>query len=195
MMVREDVEYDPASNFDDDALVLIIARDGANFYSEKEMEVMGVETTNQYKSLFAQRDLNVQLSISEHDQLHNLFHTRGVVKDRAIHIIIDEGSCNNLASIDMVDKLALPTRQRPHPYYIQWFESSTRVHFTIGTYFDFVDCDVVPMQACYLLLGRPWQFNRESIHNSKTNQYSIMQKKPPTLDPRVALLGRLRGKH
>jgi hypothetical protein len=62
-------------------------------------------------------------------------------------------SCNNLASVDMVDKLALPTRQRPHPYYIQWFESShklkvtrtTRVHFTIGTYSDFVDCDVVPM--------------------------------------------------
>jgi hypothetical protein len=31
---------------------------------------------------------------------------------------------------------------------------TTCVHFTIGTYSDFVDCDVVPMQACYLLLGR-----------------------------------------
>jgi hypothetical protein len=82
----------------------------------------------------------------------------------------------------MVEKLALPTRQRPHPYYIQWFESSrklkvtrtARVHFTIGTYLDIVDCDVVPMQACSLLLGRPWQFHREFVHNGKTNQYSLI---------------------
>jgi hypothetical protein len=47
------------------------------------------------------------------------------------------------------------------------------VHFTIGTYLDFVDCDVVPMQACSLLFGRPWQFDRESVHNGKTNQYSL----------------------
>jgi hypothetical protein len=82
----------------------------------------------------------------------------------------------------MVEKLALPARQRPHPYYIQWFESSRKlkvtrtahVHFTIGTYSDFVDCDVVPMQACSLLLGRPRQFDRESVHNGKTNQYSLI---------------------
>jgi hypothetical protein len=48
------------------------------------------------------------------------------------------------------------------------------VHFTIGTYSDFIDCDVVPMQACSLLLGRPWQFDREFVHNGKTNQYSLI---------------------
>ncbi|KAM0841708.1 hypothetical protein ACQ4PT_058840 [Festuca glaucescens] len=182
MLVREDGEYDSASDFDEDTLALIAARDGANSDSEREMEVMEADTADQYKSLVAQRVLSVQLSKSEHDQRHNLFQTRGVVKERAIRIIIDGGSCNNLASVDMVEKLSLPTRQRTHPYYIQWFESSrklkvtrtTRVHFTIGTYSDFVDCDVVPMQACSLLLGRPWQFDRESVHNGKTNQYSFM---------------------
>jgi hypothetical protein len=48
------------------------------------------------------------------------------------------------------------------------------VHFTIGTYLDIVDCDVVPMQDCSLLLGRPWQFDREFVHNGKTNQYSLI---------------------
>jgi hypothetical protein len=182
MLVREDGEYDSASDFDEDTLALIAARDGANSDSEREMEVMEADTADQYRSLVAQRVLSVQLSKAEHDQRHNLFQTRGVVKERAIRIIIDGGSCNNLASIDMVEKLSLSTRQRTHPYYIQWFESSrklkvtrtTRVHFTIGTYSDFVDCDVVPMQACSLLLGRPWQFDRESVHNGKTNQYSLM---------------------
>jgi hypothetical protein len=118
MVLLEDGKYDSASDFDDDTLALIAARDGANSDSDKEMEIMGADTTDQYKSLVAQSILSLQLSKAEHDQRHNLFQTRGVVKERAIRIIIDGGSCNNLASIDMVENLALPTRQRPHPYYI-----------------------------------------------------------------------------
>ena len=132
---------------------------------------MAAEAADTYKSLVAQRALSVQLSQAEHDQRHNLFQTRGVVKDRAIRIIIDGGSCNNLVSMEMVEKLAISTRQHHHPY-IQWFDSTgrlketrtARVHFSIGTYSDFVDCDVVPMQACSLLLGRPWQFDKEFVH-------------------------------
>src|SRR5215216_7132370 len=30
------------------------------------------------------------------------------------------------------------------------------------------------MQACSLLLVRPWQFDRESVHNGKTNHYYFM---------------------
>ncbi|KAK1627461.1 hypothetical protein QYE76_001776 [Lolium multiflorum] len=127
MLVREDGEYDSASDFDEDTLALIAARDGANSDSEREMEVMEADTADQYRSLVAQRVLSVQLSKAEHDQRHNLFQTRGVVKERAIRIIIDGGSCNNLASIDMVEKLSLHTRQRTHPYYIQWFESSRKL--------------------------------------------------------------------
>jgi hypothetical protein len=141
ILVLEDGEYDSASDFNDDTLALIAARDCANSDSDKETEVMGAETTDQYKSLVAQCVLSVQLSKAKHDQCHNLSQTRGVVKDRAIRIIIDGGSCNNLASIDVLEKLVLPTQQRSHPYYILWFESSrklkvtrtTRVHFTIGT--------------------------------------------------------------
>ena len=97
-----------------------------------------------------------------------MFHTKGVVKEHSVRVIIDGGSCNNLASMEMVEKLSLTTRRHPHPYYIQWFNNSgkvkatrtVRVHFSISTYADYVDCDVVPMQACSLLLGRPWQFDK-----------------------------------
>ena len=81
MLVREDGEYDSPSDFDEDALALIVACDGVNSYSEREMEVMEADTADQYKSLDAQRVLSVQLSKSEHDQRHNLFQTRGVVKE------------------------------------------------------------------------------------------------------------------
>jgi hypothetical protein len=67
-------------------------------------------------------------------------------------MIIDGGSCNNLASSDMVDKLALTTKP----------------------YRDVVECDVVPMQACHILLGRPWQFHKDSMRHGRLNQYLFL---------------------
>jgi len=36
-------------------------------------------------------------------------------------------------------------------------------------------CDVVPMHASYLLLGRPWQFNRKAMRDGFMNRYSIVK--------------------
>jgi len=30
------------------------------------------------------------------------------------------------------------------------------------------------MQACSMLLGRPWQFDTDSMHHGRTNQYSFV---------------------
>ena len=87
-----------------------------------------------------------------------------------------------MASAEMVEKLALCTQPHLKPYYIQWLNNSgkvkvtrlVRVNFAIGSYHDSIDCDVVPMQACSMLLGRPWQFDIDSLHHGKTNQYSFM---------------------
>jgi hypothetical protein len=49
-----------------------------------------------------------------------------------------------------------------------------RINFLIGSYHDVVECDVVPMQACNILLGRPWQFDKDSMHHGRSNQYSFM---------------------
>ena len=35
------------------------------------------------------------------------------------------------------------------------------VEFSIGKYDDTILCDVMPMEACYLLLGRPWNLTRK----------------------------------
>jgi hypothetical protein len=95
-------------------------------------------------------------------------------------VIIDGGSCNNLASSDIVDKLALTTK--PHPYHIQWLNNSGKakvtklvpINFAIGSYHDVIECDVIPMQACHILLGRPWQFDKDSMHHDRLNQYSFL---------------------
>jgi hypothetical protein len=50
------------------------------------------------------------------------------------------------------------------------------VAFSIGSYIDKVDCDVVPMNACHLLLGRPWQFDLNATHEGRSNHYSFIHR-------------------
>jgi hypothetical protein len=49
-------------------------------------------------------------------------------------------------------------------------------HFFIGTYHDYADYDVVPIQACSLLLGCPWKFDTDVVHHGRTNKYTLVYK-------------------
>ena len=49
------------------------------------------------------------------------------------------------------------------------------VPFSIGKYVDEVLCDVVPMQASHILLGRPWQYDRKAINDGVKNRYTIVK--------------------
>jgi hypothetical protein len=61
---------------------------------------------------------------------------------------------------------------------------TTHAHFSIGTYHDYDDCDVVLMQACSLLLGRPWEFDTNAIHHGRANKYTpVNEGKKITLLP------------
>jgi len=63
----------------------------------------------------------------------------------------------------MVDKLKLELLPHPKPYKLHWindgrdinFKNQVKVKFFVGNYVDNVLCDVVPMEACHVLLGRP----------------------------------------
>jgi hypothetical protein len=56
---------------------------------------------------------------AEQNQFNNLFQTYFAVKEWRSRVIIDNKSCNNLASLELVEKLGLTTRPHPRPYYIQ----------------------------------------------------------------------------
>jgi hypothetical protein len=40
-----------------------------------------------------------------------------------------------------------------------------KVKFKIGGYRDEVLCDVIPMDVFHVLFGRPWQYDRNVIHD------------------------------
>ena len=142
--------------------------------------------------LVARRVLNVQVKEEESNQRENLFHTRCFVNNKVCSVIIDGGSCTNVASTYLVEKLALTTLKHPQPYRLQWLNECGEIKVTrqvlvalsIGKYEDEVLCDVVPMHACHLLLGRPWQYDLRVTHDGFTNKYSFtLNRQPITLVP------------
>ena len=72
---------------------------------------------------------------------------------------MDGGSCANVASTRVVDKLGLPTISHRKLYKLQWLSEvgeiimneQVLIHFSIGKYKDEVLCDVVPMEATHVL--------------------------------------------
>ncbi|XP_024007247.1 uncharacterized protein LOC112083452, partial [Eutrema salsugineum] len=114
-------------------------------------------------------------------QRENVFHSRCTINTKVCSLIIDGGSCTNVASKYLVDKLGLTKTKHPRPYKLKWLNDETElkitekvtVPFSIGKYTDQVVCDVVPMQAGHLLIGRPWQFYKETLHNGRTNYYTF----------------------
>ncbi|KAK1668773.1 hypothetical protein QYE76_056932 [Lolium multiflorum] len=170
MIINEDNEYetgddvDPNAPDDDD-----YDTDGEDAYPSDARTIV-----------VSQRALNVLPSAST--QRCNLFQTKALVgPDKACKVIIDGGSCRNLASKELCTKLKLKYLPHPHPYYIQWLSDNgemkvnhmVRVEFAIGPYKDCIDFDVVPMTVCHLLLGRPWLYDRSVQHNGRDNTYHL----------------------
>jgi hypothetical protein len=58
------------------------------------------------------------------------------------------------------------------------------VPFTVSAYVDEVECDVLPLEMCGLLLGRPWQYDRNVTHAGRANTYYFVHDgKQRTLKP------------
>jgi len=88
---------------------------------------------------------------------------RCMVANKTCNLIMDGRTCTNVASTKLVSKLNLTTIEHPKPYTLQWLKTGNEVTISkqalvalsIGEYKDEVVCDVLSVDACHLLLGRP----------------------------------------
>jgi hypothetical protein len=114
-------------------------------------------------------------------QRNKLFRTSCKTKDRVCKVIVDNGSTDNLVYMEMVEKLELETIEHPSPYRVSWLQKEHQLNVTkqclveikIGGYKDEILCDVIPMDVYHLLLGRPWQYDRNVIHDGRKNTYTL----------------------
>ena len=108
--------------------------------------------------------LNPEKEMENPVQRNSLFITACKAKDRVCKVIVGSGSIDNLVSTEMVEKLELETIAHPSPYKVSWLQKGHQVtvtkqclvDFKIGGYKDEILCDVIPMDTCHFLLGRPW---------------------------------------
>jgi hypothetical protein len=121
LVVKDDGEHSSASDFDDDTLTLLAADHTGN--DDHPEEHISTGDADHYQSLIVQRMLSTQMERVEQNQRQTLFQIKCVIKEHSCRMIIDGGSCNNLASSDMVDKIALTTKPHPRPYHIHWLIS------------------------------------------------------------------------
>ncbi|GAV76747.1 hypothetical protein CFOL_v3_20220, partial [Cephalotus follicularis] len=137
---------------------------------------------DQGQSLVVCHMLSIAATNEDHCLRNNIFQMKCMSKGKVCDVIVDGGSCEKLVSITMVEKLGLKPVDHPQPYNLLWFQKGNEVkvnkwclvQFLIGRkYNDELWCDVVPMDACYILLGRPLQFDCQTKHDGFRITYTF----------------------
>ncbi|XP_020697731.1 uncharacterized protein LOC110110544 [Dendrobium catenatum] len=117
-----------------------------------------------------------------HSQRNALFKTRCTIQGKVCELLIDSGCTENVISRSVVHALQLKTTNNPHPYKVSWIKKGMevtvtemcRVTFSIGKHYVCeVLCDIIEMDICHLILGRPWQYDMGAIYDCRQNVYTV----------------------
>ncbi|KAI0498175.1 hypothetical protein KFK09_021416 [Dendrobium nobile] len=115
-------------------------------------------------------------------QRNAIFKTKCTISGKVCDLLIDSGCTENIISQSAVNALKLKTTKNPTPYKISWVKRGVevpvsemcRVNFSIGKHYNCeVLCDVIDMDVCHLILGRPWKFDTGVLYDRRTNSYSF----------------------
>eukprot|EP00253_Pinus_taeda_P007111 PITA_07111 len=117
----------------------------------------------------------------EQTQWKALFRKVCKSQGKCCKMIIDSRSTDNLVSVEMVEKLGLKHLKHPTPYRVSWLQKGhqllvdeqSEVEFQIGCYKDKIIGDIMPMDVCHILLGKPWQYDRKVTHDGVLNCYKF----------------------
>ncbi|KAG7564239.1 Zinc finger CCHC-type superfamily [Arabidopsis suecica] len=104
---------------------IMILKDTGEIESEDEQQEENsssedCEAPSKGELLVVMNALSVIAKTDEQEQRKNLFHSRCIIKEKVCSLIIDGGSCTNIASETMVEKLGLKVMKHQRPYKLQW---------------------------------------------------------------------------
>ncbi|TYK19586.1 uncharacterized protein E5676_scaffold1274G00330 [Cucumis melo var. makuwa] len=173
--------------FDVKEKILAILEEDEDYVEEQEEDLSQEEEVlepndGERLSCVLQRVLITPKSDTSHQQRHSLFKTQCTIQGKVCSVIIDSGNSENFVSKKLVAVLKLKTEPHSCPYKIGWIKKGgdayinevCSVSLSIGgTYKDQIGCDVLDMDVCHILLGRPWQYDIQAIHKGRENTYEF----------------------
>jgi len=99
-------------------------------------------------------------------------------KDMDCNVIVDNKSCENVASNYIAEKFKSQPIEHQDPYKLQWLNKDNEVKvsqhdiasFSIRkNYKQRLWFDVIPMDGYHILHERPWQYDRYALYNGYAN--------------------------
>ena len=147
-----------------------------DFTRSNETDINHLES-KRVENLIYRRLLVKQAATNEPRQRRALFRIKCKILDKACKVVVDSGSTDNVISKEAVTKLSLKRIPHEDPYRVTWLNKGQSilvneqawVEFSISDYKDKLLCDILPMDACQLFLGRPWKFDREMKYDGREN--------------------------
>ena len=85
-----------------------------------EIEEERVVEADEGELLVLRRALNGNKGTHHKEPCKDIFYTRCTINDRVCSLLVDGGSCTNVASTTLVTKLNLKAESHPQPCSIQW---------------------------------------------------------------------------
>ncbi|KAK8916805.1 hypothetical protein KSP39_PZI022608 [Platanthera zijinensis] len=111
----------------------------------------------------------------------NIFQAYFKAGEKVCRLVVDSGSCMNVIAESALARMGLTAEPHPSPFQVAWVTKTTLsvtrrclVSITIGPYTDKIWCDVMPMDVCHVLLGRPWLYDRDVLIHGRSNTCSFL---------------------
>ncbi|KAF8063875.1 hypothetical protein N665_1182s0004 [Sinapis alba] len=124
---------------------LMILLENGEYESEEEQPLIDTDEENMNYSVKRELLVTIRaLSMKQKEEEQNYY--------KVCNLIIDGGSCTNVASSSLVEKLNLKWLSEYGDLKVQ---KQVKVPITIGIYTNEILCDVLPMEDGHILLERP----------------------------------------
>lgn len=109
-----------------------------------------------------------------------MLHIRVISKHTKIDTLVDSGSQVNIISEQVVKNLGLETKPHSRLCHLGWVCDNAQLQVTkqyklrfaiISSFNDEVELDVVPLDICGIVLGRPYWYDKKAIFHREHKKY------------------------
>nr|GEW73438.1 hypothetical protein [Tanacetum cinerariifolium] len=128
--------------------------------------------TLMYAVMIKDRDTDAEPEVDEPgDELAYPDREEALVIQRVLNVAVSKSVNDNSWLRNNIFRTKYTSKGKTYDMII---DGGSCENFSIGkSYKDDVWCEVIPMDATHILLGRPWQFDRKTKHDGFQNTYSF----------------------